>query len=429
MSSSFDINTAFDSLDDSLVSDVFDLDSWTSSLSPPLPRHEPVRNATPRPRKRHTRTRGHPRPSPAVAVPAVTVAAVAGPVLSTPAVTSTTTQSGVSARVDKGKGRQTTTPPPSPSGSMDPSFRTATSADLTPEQYVCLVRMLKRLDEWLASGWEPGVDQSRLRSLAEIFDSAEAVASGGITDLRLADLAWRLADSTGWERSAGSSIMGAIDIQVSVTKILYKDYGDDLIESFRSFLGRKEIELGSRGRPSNVAGPPFSPTTRHRNPEPVVPKRVRFQELDGPNGGACSVRPERDAGGGLLVEAPDTRIPSYDEACRTLAQHLAFVGQASYGTWRDFLHSLRESVAGANALRSVHAVTPLPVLPFVPLVGTAELRYQLAGRGTVTDAHPLGGYRCFRCNHLGHWSSDHDGNGRRIYGGPAHSGVLPGAAR
>ena len=47
MSSSYDINTTFDSLDDSLVSDVLDLDSWADSLSPPVPRHEPVRNATP----------------------------------------------------------------------------------------------------------------------------------------------------------------------------------------------------------------------------------------------------------------------------------------------------------------------------------------------------------------------------------------------
>ena len=385
MSSSFDINTAFDSLDDSLVSDVFDLDSWTSSLSPPVPRNESVRNATPRPRKRHTRTRGYPRPSPAVAVPPVTTTVVAGPVLSAPAVASTSTQSGAR---DKGKGRQTTTPPPSPSGSMDPSVRATSTVDLTPEQYVCLVRMLKRLDEWFASGWQPGIDESRLRSLAEIFDAAEAVAGGGITDLRLADLAWRLADSAGWERSAGSSIMGAIDIQVSVTKILYKDYGDPLIDSFRSFLERRESELGSRGRPSNVAGPPFSPTTRHRNSEPVIPKRVRFQEVDNPDGGACSVRPERDAGGGLLVEAPDTRIPAYDEACRSLAQHLAFIGVASYGTWRDFLLNLRQSTPGTNALRSVHAVTPLPVVPFIPLVGSSELRYQLAGRGTITDAHP-----------------------------------------
>ena len=429
MSSSFDINTTFDSLDDSLVSDVLDLDAWADSLSPSLPGNEPVRNATPRPRKRYTRARGYPRPSPAVTVSPVTTAVVAGPVLSTPAVASSSTQQGVSARVNKGKGCQATTPPPSPSGSMDPSVRATSAVELTPEQYVCLVWMLKHLDEWLASGWQSGVDESRLRSLAEIFDSAEAVASGGITDLRLADLAWRLADSAGWERSAGSSIMGAIDIQVSVTKILYRDYGEDLIESFRSFLGRKEAELGSRGRPSNVAGPPISPPARHRNSEPVVPKRVRFQEVDGPDGGACSVCPERDAGGGLLVTAPDTRIPSYDEACRSLAQHLAFVGQASYGTWRDFLLSLRQSLAGTNALRSVHAIAPLPVLPFVPVVGTAELRYQLAGRGTITDDHPLGGYRCFRCNHLGHWSSDHDGNGRRVYGGPAHSGVLPGATR
>ena len=426
MSSSFDINTAFDSLDDSLVSDVFDLDSWASSLSPPLPRHEPVRNATPRPRRRYTRTRGHPRPSAAVTVPPVTTAVVAGSVLSTPTVASTSTQSGV---LDKGKSRQTSTPPPSPSGSVDPSVRATSAVNLTPEQYVCFVRMLKRLDEWLASGWEPGIDQSRLQSLAEIFDATETVASGGIHNLRLADLAWRLADSEAWEKSAGSSIMGAIDIQVSVTKILYKDYGDALIDSFRSFLGRKESELGSRGRPCDVAGPPLPSSSVSRNPEPIVPKRVRFQDLDEPAGGTCSVRPEGNAGSGLLVEAPDARIPAYDEACRSLAQHLAFVGTASYGTWRDFLLSLRESVAGTNALRSVHAVTPLPVVPFIPLVGSSELRYQLAGRGIVTDSHPLGGYRCFRCNSLGHWSSDHDRTRGRVYGGPPHSGVLPNSAR
>ena len=428
MSSSYDINTFYDALDDSLVSDVIDLDSWTSSLSSPLPGNEPVRNSTSRPRqKRYPRMRGHPRPTPAVTLPAVTPAVAAPPVLSTPAVASSSTQQGVLGRPDKGKGRQPAAPSPSPASSVDASV--VASTELTPEQYVCLVRMLKRLDEWLASGWQPGVDQSRLWSLAEIFDSAEAVASGGLSDLRLADLAWRLADSEGWEKSAGSSIMGAIDIQVSVTKILYKDYGDALIDSFRSFLGRKEAELGSRGCPSNVAGLPLSPSTSNRNSEPVVLKRVRFQGLDSPDGGACNVRPERDAGGGLLVDAPDARIPSYDEACRSLAQHLAFVGAVSYGTWRNFLLSLRQSTPGTNALRSIHAACPLPNAPFVPLASGSELRYQLASRRTITDSHPLGGYRCFRCNTLSHWSSDHDRTRGRVYGGPPHSGVLPDSAR
>ena len=223
--------------------------------------------------------------------------------------------------------------------------------------------------------------------------------------------------------------MGAIDIQVSVTKILYKDYGDALIDSFQSFLGRKEAELGNSGRPSYVAGPPLLPSTSNRNLEPVVPKRVRFQGLDRPDGGACQIRPERDVGGGLLIDAPDARVPSYDAACRSLAQHLAFVGGASYGRWRDFLLTLRESTAGANALRSEHAITPLPNAPFVPLPTGSELRYQLAGRGTLTDAHPLGAYRCLRCNTLGHWSSDHDRTRGRVYGGPPHSGVLPDSAR
>ena len=342
MSSSFDINTAFDALDDSLVSDVINLDSWTGSLSPPVTSDEPVHHSTPRScQRRHTRTRGHPRPTPAIALPPITRSVAAPPVLSTPAVASSSTQPGISGKPDKGKGHQPTTPSPSPASSVDPSPPSATpSADLTQEQHVCLVRVLKRLDEWIAHGWEPGIDQLCLRSLAEIFNSTEAVASGGIANLRLADLMWRLADSKGWEKSAGSSIMGAIDIQVSVTKILYKDYGDALIDSFQSFLGQKETELGNSGRPSNVAGSPLSQTASHRNLEPVVPKRVRFQGLDGPDGGACDVRPERDAGGRLLVDAPDACVPSHDEACRSLAQHLAFVVGASYGRWRDFLLAL-----------------------------------------------------------------------------------------
>ena len=432
MSSSYDINTAFDALDDSLVSDVFDLDSWTSSLSSHVSGNEPVRHSTPRSsQKRRSRTRGHPCPSPAFALPPVTPSVVAGPVLSTPAVASSSTQpSGPSERTDKGKGHQQATPTSPSASPVDSSpTRTTPSADLTPEQHLCLVRVLKRLDEWFARGWEPRIDKLRVRGLAEIFNSAEAVAEGGIADLRLADLAWRLADSEGWEKSAGSSIMGAIDIQVSVTKILYKDYGDALIDSFWSFLGQKEAELGNSGHPSYVAGPPLLPSTSNRNSEPVVPKRVRFQGLDGPDGGACQIRPERDAGGGLLIDAPDARVPSYDAACRSLTQHLAFVGGASYGRWRDFLLTLRESTAGANALCSEHAITPLPNAPFVPLPTGSKLRYQLTGRGTLTDAHPLGAYRCFRCNTLGHWSSDHDRSRGRVYGGPPHSGVLPDSAR
>ena len=411
MSQSFDIDTTYDALDDSLISNVFDLDAYCSSLSTPVASPEPVRNS-PCPRRRHpTRTRGHPCPTPAFALPPVSPSVATDPVLSTPVVASSSAQpESVPGKLDKGKGRQQTAPSPPPSSPVDPSPVPATSsADLTPEQHVCLVRVLKRLNEWLAHGWEPRVDQLRLRSLAEIFNSAEAIAEGGIANLRLADLAWRLADSEGWERSAGSSIMGAIDIQVTVTKILYKDYGDSLINSFRSFLGQKEAELGNSGCPGRVAGSPLPKTASHRNSEPIIPKRVRFQGLDRPNGGTCDVRPERDAGGGLLVDAPDARIPAYDEACWTLAQHLAFVGGASYRTWWDFLLDLRKSAPGANALCSVHATSLLPNELFIPIPARSELRYQLAGHGTITDAHPFGGYRCFRCNTLGHWSSDHDG--------------------
>ena len=226
-----------------------------------------------------------------------------------------------------------------------------------------------------------------------------------------------------------STLNRPIDIQVTVTKILYKDYSDSLIASFRSFLERKEAELGNSGRPCCVSGPTFPKTTGHRDPEPVVPKRVRFQGLDGPDGGACEICLQRDAGGGLLIDTPDAHVPSYDEACRSLAQHLAFIGGVSYRKWRDFLLTLRQPTPRANALRSAHATSPLPDSAFIPLTGGSELRYQLAGRRTITDAHPLGGYRCFWCNSLRHWSSDHDRSRRSVYGGPPHSGVLPDPAQ
>ena len=201
------------------------------------------------------------------------------------------------AKPNKGKGRQRTAVTAPPSSPVDPSSPIpTTSAELTPEQHVCLVRMLKRLDEWLTQGWQPGVDKSRLRTLAEIFNAAESVAEGSLSNIRRVDLAWRLADSEGWDKSAGSSIMGAIDIQVTVTKILFKDYGVPLITSFQSFLGQKEHELGSEGRPTSVSGPPVPSSTRLGNPESVVPKRVRFSNVDGALGGTPDVHAKRDEG-------------------------------------------------------------------------------------------------------------------------------------
>ena len=427
MSLSFDIDTSYNALDDT-IHDIFDVDAYCSSLSPSVPSTESVPN-TPTPAshlKHYPKTRGHPRPSPAVVPPPVVASAPAiAPTPPNPATAST-----VSGKPDKGKGRQhaaVTAPSPSPmdaSSSTIPPVSTA-SVELTPEQHVCLVRMLKRLDEWLAQGWQPGVDESCLRHLAEIFNSAEAIAEGSLSNIRHADLAWRLADSEGWEKSAGSSIMGAIDIQVTVTRILYKDYGESLITSFRSFLGQKEAELGSEGRPSSISRPSLQKEMDRRNPRPNVPKRVRFEEVDGSSRGARNVHPEWNEGSRLLVGPAAPIIPSYDETCATLSRHLAFVSRTARFEWLDFLLTLRESAAGTNALRSRHAVSPLPDAAFTPVKTGNQLRYFLAGHGQVPDTHPLGAYRCFRCDSLGHWSADHDRCHRTIYGGPPHSGILP----
>ena len=251
MSSLYDASTSYNALDDS-VYDIFNLDAYVSSLSPSVPNSESIRNSpapTTRP-KRYPKTCGHPRPSPAIISP---------PAVTTTPVVATTSSIPVTApaRPDKGKGRQCATVASSPACPVDtsPSPVSTASVELTPEQHVCLVWMLKRLDEWFSQGWEPGVDKSRLRNMAEIFNSTEAIAEGSLSNICCADLAWQLTDSEGWEKSAGSSIMGAIDIQVTVTKILYKDYGDSLIASFRSFLGQKEVELGDSGRPTGISGP------------------------------------------------------------------------------------------------------------------------------------------------------------------------------
>ena len=417
MSFPCDVNTTYNTFDDS-VYDIFDLDAYCSSLSPSVPNSEPVHNTpVPAPRlKRYPKMRGHPRPSPAV--------------ISSPAITSTSTQPpAMPAQPNKGKGRQRPALTPPSTCSVDPQPSVSTdSVDLTPEQHLCLVRVLKHLDEWFTQGWEPGVNKSHLRALAEVFNSTESVAEGSLSNIRRADLAWRLSDSEGWEKSARSSIMGAIDIQVTITKILFKDYGESLITSFRSFLGQKEAELGDSGRPSSVSGPSLPKETSRGDLKPDVPKRVQFQGLDGAVRGACDVRSERNEGSRLLANASDARVPTYDEACKSLAQHLAFISGTTYWQWLDFLFTLRESAPGTNALRSRYATSPLPDGLFTPVIIDDQLRYLLAGRGCITDSHPVGRFRCFRCNSLGHWSPDHDRTRGSVYGGPAHSGVLPGTA-
>ena len=252
MSQSFDISTSYDALDNT-VYDIFDVDAYCSSLNPSIPNTESVPNTpTPAPRlKRYPKAHGHPRPSPAVVPPPPVSIVSTSAVAATPFI-----PVAVSTKPDKGKGRQCATIATPPTSPVDPSPSIpAAPAELTPEQHLCFVRMLKRLDDWLAQGWQPGVDESRLWTLAEIFNAAKSVAEGSISNIRRADLAWRLADSEGWEKSAGSSIMGAIDIQVTVTKILFKDYGEPLMTSFWSFLGQKEAELGSKGHPSGISGP------------------------------------------------------------------------------------------------------------------------------------------------------------------------------
>ena len=416
MSISWDVNTTYNSLDNSTY-DIFDLDAYCS-LSPSVPSSEPVPHTpAPGPRlKRYPKTRGHPRPSPPIVLPSSV--APASPI-----------PPAVPAQPDKGKGHQRPALTMSPTSSVDPQPSVSTdSVDLTPEQHLCLVRVLKHLDDWFAQGWEPGVDKSRLRALAEVFNSTESVAEGSLSNICHADLAWRLADSKGWEKSAGSSIMGAIDIQVTVTKILFKDYGEPLIASFWSFLGQKEAELGDSGRPSSVPGPSLPKEASQGDSKPDVPKRVRFQGLDSAIRGACDVRSERNEGSRLPTHASDARVPTYDEACKSLAQHLAFISGTTYQQWLDFLFTLRESAPGTNALCSRHATSPLPDGLFTPVVIDDQLCYLLVGRGCVTDSHPLRRFQCFRCNSLGHWSPNHDQTRETVYGGPAHSGVLPSGA-
>ena len=435
MSQSFDLATSYDALDDT-IHDIFDVDAYCASLSPSVPSTESVPNTpTPAPRLKHyPKTRGHPRPSPAVVPPSVIPPAVAA----TSAVASTSLVPAAAGtkpgKLDKGKGRMraaTPAPSPSPVDASPPTFppESTASVELTPEQHVCLVRMLVRLDEWLAQGWQPGVDESRLRGMAEIFNSAETVAEGSLSNICRTDLAWRLADSEGWEKSAGSSIMGAIDIQVTVTRILYKDYGDMLIASFRSFLGRKEAELGDSRRPMCVSGPSLQKEAGRSNLQPNVQKRVRFEGLDGPSGGVSDVRPEQNEGSRFLIGPAAPLVPSYDKTCATLSRHLAFASRTPHFEWLDFLLTLRKSTAGANALRSRYATSPIPDALFAPVTTGNQLRYFLAGRGQVPDTHPLGAYRCFRCDSLRHWSADHDQSRRSVYGGPPHSGVFPDAAR
>ena len=193
MSSSYDASTSYDALDET-VYDIFNLDAYVSSLSPSVPSPQSIRDSTPpAPHPKHyPKTRGHPCPSPAIVSPPVVTTTSAVAMTSSVPVTAP-------AKPDKGKGRERAAVAPPPACPVDASLSSVSTAsvELTPEQHICIVRMLKHLDEWLAQGWKPGVDESRLRNMAEIFNSAEAVVEGSLSNIRHADLAWRLADSEG----------------------------------------------------------------------------------------------------------------------------------------------------------------------------------------------------------------------------------------
>ena len=167
--------------------------------------------------------------------------------------------------------------------------------------------------------------------------------------------------------------MGAIDIQVTVTKILYKDYGDSLIASFRSFLGQKEAELGDRGRPDGISGPSLQKEVGRGDLRSDVQKRVRFEGLDGQSGGTGNVHPEQNEGSRLLVGPATPLVPTYDEACRSLAQHLTFISGTTYTDWINFLFTLCETTPGTNAFRSKHATSPIPDGPFTPVAAGDQL--------------------------------------------------------
>ena len=122
MSQSFSIDTAYDPLDES-VYDIFDVDAYCSSLSPPLSPPEPVPDASAPAShpKRYPKMRGHPRPSPAVVPPpSVSVSAAAIPSTSSFPVT-------VPAKPDKGKGCQRAAAPAPPASPVD-----SPSPDATP---------------------------------------------------------------------------------------------------------------------------------------------------------------------------------------------------------------------------------------------------------------------------------------------------------
>ena len=117
--------------------------------------------------------------------------------------------------------------------------------------------------------------------------------------------------------------------------------------------------------------------------------------MDGAPRRVSNVRSEWNESSGLLVGPAAPLIPLYDETCATLSRHLAFASGMARFEWLDFLLTLCESTARANALRSRYATSPLPDVPFAPVATGNQLRYFLAGRGQVPNTHPLRAYRCF----------------------------------
>ena len=143
MSQSFDISSAYDTLDDT-VYDIFNVDAYCSSLSPPVSPPEPVPDSTPpvSHSKRYPKMRGHPCLSPAI-VPPSGIAA-------TP-----TVSPSVSTKPDKGKGRLCATasaPPASPVDPrlpMPPSYDSVATCVFTDNCFLLRVRSRTLCAQWM----------------------------------------------------------------------------------------------------------------------------------------------------------------------------------------------------------------------------------------------------------------------------------------
>ncbi|KIO01169.1 hypothetical protein M404DRAFT_28896 [Pisolithus tinctorius Marx 270] len=291
---------------------------------------------------------------------------------------------------------------------------------VAPEASIFLgyVQLLNDFKRWESHGWRAGECHEHLWVLSKIFRSSEVIGKRVHDQVATAEGSFEAHTYEDIDKANSSILQEALKTQEAVVKIIHEDYGPSLISSFRAFLDRTPVDIVVRG----LLPLAYQATTRGSG-LPPDPDRKEARKVAGEETSRKGSVQPGFGGGGKAVGDVEPRchdcwekiIPGQGrEHFQAIADSLASIPfNGSPRNWLDFFTQARGDAAGRAIFNTTQTSRALPATPFVPIPVSSLSKRELGGLVPIDWQHPLHQFACYRCSHLGHWSSDcptHSGN-------------------